>query len=55
MAKESQPYMGTQIEKDFADKLYIHVKQNTLIVKFRRRTIVEYRQFFHMHHLVGNS
>ena len=51
MAKESQPYIELKSRK--TDKLYIHVKQ--ILVKFRRQTIVEYRQFFHMHHLVGNS
>ena len=50
-------FYRTQIEKNFADKLYICIfaSINTLIVKFRRQTIVEFRQFLDMHHLVGNS
>ena len=42
MAKESQPYIELKSRK--TDKLYIHVKQ--ILVKSRRQTIVEYRQFF---------
>ena len=57
MAKESQPSIELKSRKTLLTNFtYVYSRQiNTLIVKFRRQTIVEFRQFLHMHDLVGNS
>ena len=57
LAKESQPSIELKSRKTLLTNFtYVYSRQiNTLIVKFRRQTIVEFRQFLHMHHLVGNS
>ena len=57
MAKESQPSIELKSRKTLLTNFtYVYLRQiNTLIVKFRRQTIIEFRQFLHMHHLVGNS